>query len=129
MASHPIVHIEIPAGDPQELGQFYADVFGWKLDLDLTYNYLQFQAEGGPGGAFVKAGETMSSGYPAHEVGKPLLYIGADDIDAALARVESRGGKVLVPKTEIPSVGWYGIFTDPTGNIMALYTGMGRQGG
>jgi predicted enzyme related to lactoylglutathione lyase len=129
MASHPIVHIEIPAGDPQVLGQFYADVFGWKLDLDPTYNYLQFQAEGGPGGAFVKAGETMSGEYPAYEVGKPLLYIGTDDIDAALARVESRGGKVLLPKTEIPSVGWFSIFSDPTGNVMALFAGMRPQAG
>ena len=126
MAQHPIVHIEIPADDPQAAGKFYADLFGWKLDLDQAFNYLQFEAEGGPGGAFVKAGDA-TEGHPGYQVGKPLVYIGDDDIDATLAKVESLGGRVLVAKTEIPNIGWFGIFTDPVGNQLALYTSMRGQ--
>jgi uncharacterized protein len=117
---HPIVHIEIPADDPESAGKFYADVFGWKLDLDPNFNYLQFMAEGGPGGAFVKTGPSMG-GAPDNQIGKPLLYIGADDLDATFAKIESNGGRVLVPTTEIPNVGWFGIFNDPQGNTFALY--------
>lgn len=29
-----------------------------------------------------------------------------------------------MPKTEIPHVGWWGIFADPTGYRIALYTSM-----
>jgi predicted enzyme related to lactoylglutathione lyase len=29
----------------------------------------------------------------------------------------------VVPKTEIPQVGWFGVFKDPTGNKVALFTG------
>jgi predicted enzyme related to lactoylglutathione lyase len=29
-----------------------------------------------------------------------------------------------MPKTEIPHVGWWGVFSDPTGNRIALYTSM-----
>jgi predicted enzyme related to lactoylglutathione lyase len=32
------------------------------------------------------------------------------------------GGVVVQPKMEIPGVGWFGMFKDPTGNTMALFT-------
>ena len=39
----------------------------------------------------------------------------------ALEKIVANGGKVLAPKTEIPNIGWYAFFSDPTGNNMALY--------
>jgi len=56
-----------------------------------------------------------------------LVYLATDDIDATLATVEAHGGKTVLPKTEIPHVGWWAVFTDPTGNHLALYTSV-RQG-
>jgi len=47
----------------------------------------------------------------------------AEDIDAKSQEIEAHGGKCLVPKSEIPNTGWFAIFTDPTGNTMALYKG------
>ena len=120
MSNHPIVHIEIPAKKAEEAGKFYGDLFGWKIEADPTYNYVQFIAEGGPGGGFVEVGQ---SGMPIEYKSDSLLvYVGTDDIDATLAKVESLGGKTLMPKTEIPQVGWWGVFSDPTGNRVALYT-------
>ena len=37
--------------------------------------------------------------------------------------VEARGGKTILPKTEIPGVGWFAFFADPTGNQVALFKG------
>jgi predicted enzyme related to lactoylglutathione lyase len=34
-----------------------------------------------------------------------LVYASTDDIDATLAKVESLGGKILMPKAEMPHVG------------------------
>src|SRR5436190_3085377 len=119
MAKHPIVHVEIPVKDPKAAGEFYASLFDWKLDLDPTLNYLQFEAEGGPGGAFVKIGN--ENGYE-HKANSPLLHIATDDIDATLDKVEALGGKTILPKTEIPGIGWFGIFSDPSGNNISLYT-------
>ncbi len=122
MSNHPIVHIEIPAKDTGAAGKFYGDLFGWKIESDTMYNYVQFQAEGGPGGGFVEVGR---SGMPVeYKTDSLLVYVSTDDIDATLAKVESLGGKTLMPKTEIPHVGWWGVFSDPTGNRVALYTSM-----
>ena len=127
MANHSIVHIEFPAHDPKAAGKFYGDLFGWKLQHDTAMDYLMFQPEQGPGGAFVKAGEGTGGEGFTHKPGEVLLYVSTDDIDASLAKVESLGGRVLMPKTEIPNVGWFGIFADPTGNRVALFTDRGMS--
>jgi hypothetical protein len=119
--AHPIVHIEFPATDTKAAGKFYGDVFGWKIQTDSNYDYTMFAAEGGPGGGFVSVG-----GQGGYEAGKPLIYIGTDDIDASLRTVEAHGGKMLAPKQEIPGVGWFAIFSDPSGNRVALYTTMSQ---
>jgi hypothetical protein len=57
-------------------------------------------------------------------VGQVLVYIASDDIDADLESVEKLRGSVVRAKTEIPGTGWYGLFKDPTGNTLALYTSL-----
>jgi predicted enzyme related to lactoylglutathione lyase len=122
VSNHSIVHIEIPAKDTGAAGKFYGDLFGWKIEADPTYNYVQFRAEGGPGGGFVEVGQ---SGMPIeYKLDSLLVYVSTDDIDATLAKVESLGGKILMSKAEIPQVGWWAVFTAPTGNRVALYTSL-----
>ena len=128
MSNHPIVHIEFPAGDLQKAEKFYTSVFGWQIQTDEMYNYMMFHAEGGPDGAFVKTGEAGDQGNVQYRPDSLLVYISTDDIDATLAKIEAEGGKTVVPKTEIPNVGWFGIFTDPTGNHIALFTSAPHQG-
>jgi hypothetical protein len=54
--------------------------------------------------------------------GDVMVYIDSPDIEADLKKIEAAGGKLKVPKTEIPGQGWFAFFEDPTGNIVALYT-------
>lgn len=129
MGTYQIVHVEIPSRDYQESDQFYADVFGWKIDVDQNFNYHQFMPAEGPGGGFVSTTETDPSGSIMGEVGKPVIYVGSDDIEADLAKIEQHGGKSLGPKMEIPGIGWFAFFTDPTGNRLALYSSMSQGAG
>jgi predicted enzyme related to lactoylglutathione lyase len=118
MSQHPITHIELSAKDPSGAGKFYGDLFGWKIVEMPEMNYVTFESEEGHGGGFVTVGE---QGF---EVGDIVPYVTVPDIDAALARAEELGGKMLMPKTEIPGVGWFAHFSDPTGNRLALYTSL-----
>jgi predicted enzyme related to lactoylglutathione lyase len=120
MSSHPIVHVEIAATDPKAASAFYSEIFGWKAHVDPTFDYHMFEAEGGPGGAHVKVGPDANGG--GYKPGEVLLYIGSDDIEGDLRKIEAHGGKTVVPKTEIPNTGWFGIFTDPSGTKLALFT-------
>lgn len=125
MANHSIVHIEIPATNSSEAGKFYGEVFGWNIQTDPTYNYTMFAIEGGLGGGFVQP-TAASANNPEYKIDSLLVYIGTDDIDASLASVEAHGGKTIMPKQEIPGVGWFAIFRDPSGNQVALFTNLPR---
>ncbi len=118
MSKRNVVHVEIPAANVDAAGKFYQELFGWKLLPNPEMNYTMWEAgEGDEYGGFPQ----VSAENPAGQV---LVYIASDDIDADLEKVEKLGGTVLHPKREIPQVGWYGVFKDPTGNVLALYTSM-----
>ena len=122
--SHPIVHIEIPARDPKTNAKFYGDAFGWKLENAPEFDYWMFSAEGGPGGGF-----PGTEGPGGSKIGEVIVYVGTDDIEASLAKIESVGGKTLMPKQEIPGMGWFAFFSDPAGNKLALYKSMQMPAG
>jgi predicted enzyme related to lactoylglutathione lyase len=117
MSKHPIVHIEFSAKDREAAGKFYGEIFGWKIEQMPQMNYATFDAEGGPGGGF----NPLTEDSPA---GTVTVYIETDDIEATLGQITARGGKMITPKTEIPAIGWFGLFADPTGNKVGLYTAM-----
>jgi len=116
MSKRNIVHVEIPAANVEGAGKFYQDLFGWKIMPMPEMNYIMWEAgDGDEYGGFPKVSEE-------NPAGQVLVYIASDDIEVDLKKVAQLGGKVLHTKTEIPGMGWYGIFQDPTGNVLALYT-------
>ena len=117
MSKRNIDHVEIPSANVEAAGKFYQDLFGWKLQHMPEMNYTMWEDGSGSGGGFPQVSEE-------NPVGQVLVYIDSDDIEADLKKVEKLGGKVLHPKTEIPQMGWYGVFQDPTGNVLAVYTSM-----
>jgi predicted enzyme related to lactoylglutathione lyase len=121
MTKRNIVHIEIPAADGVKAGKFYQDLFGWKIETDTKMNYTMWAPGEGVGGGFAPLGETVKPG-------DVLVQVDSDDIEADLKRVKALGGTVLREKTEIPQIGWFALFKDPTGNTLALYTSMNPGG-
>jgi len=118
MSKRNIVHVEIPAANVEGAGGFYQDLFGWKISHMPEMNYSMWEAGNGDqyGGL-----PQVSDDNPAGQV---LIYIASDDIEADLKKVEKLGGRVLHQKTEIPGMGWFGVFRDPTGNTLGLYTSL-----
>ncbi len=117
MSKRNVVHVEIPAANVEAGAKFYQDLFGWKIQPVPEMKYTMWEAADGSGGGFPE----VSADSPAGQV---LVYIDSDDIDVDLKNVKKLGGKVLHEKTEIPGMGWFGVFKDPTGNVLALYTSM-----
>ena len=44
------------------------------------------------------------------------MYLGVADVTATLAAVVEAGGKIDVPRFEVPGVVVLGLFSDPAGN-------------
>jgi predicted enzyme related to lactoylglutathione lyase len=47
--------------------------------------------------------------------------VNTDDIQKTLDLVKLNGGIIIREKTEIPTIGWYGLFKDPEGNLIGLF--------
>ena len=115
MSAHPIIHIEFSATDREAAGKFYSELFGWKVQQMPEMNYATIDTgQTGIGGGL----NPIQENSPA---GTVLVYIYSDDIDATLAKAQELGGKILMPQSEIPGVGWFGIFADPTGNQVGVF--------
>lgn len=120
MTKRNIVHIEIPTADQAKSARFYQSLFGWKTTRDEKMNYTMWEPSEGPGGGFSPLGEQQGGGQV--KPGDILIHVDSEDIEADLKRVVELGGKVVRQKSEIPGIGWWGVFKDPTGNQIALYT-------
>ncbi len=122
MSGYPIVHVELPAENPEAAAKFYEEAFGWKLTHNQEFNYWMFDAEGGPGGGFTSPGPYNGhDSAEKYEIGKPMVYLRSEDIESDLARVEASGGKIIMPRMEIGEMGSMAIFADPSGNHLAFY--------
>jgi predicted enzyme related to lactoylglutathione lyase len=53
-----------------------------------------------------------------------IVYLNAgNDLQPTLDKIESNGGKILVPKTEIsPEMGFFALFIDTEGNKLGLHS-------
>jgi predicted enzyme related to lactoylglutathione lyase len=106
-----IGHFDIAGPRLDELQAFYADVFGWAIDVR------------GPGYAAVSTPEGCANGALV-EAEQPGLTIGivVPDLARALETAVARGGTVAMPATDN---GWVvkAQIVDPAGNRVTLIAG------
>lgn len=121
----PIVHFEIGCQNLDKTKAFYAETLGW----EFAGNSPQMAMLGNIGPMAPQktegiGGHLSSLGHPPHQY--VTVYAQVPDIGATLAKVTSAGGKVVVPKTEVPQMGYFAWFADPEGNVVGLWTPMSR---
>jgi predicted enzyme related to lactoylglutathione lyase len=113
-----IVHFDLPADDPTRARKFYSELFGWKFERypgpEEYYLIETGYLEGQPG---VRGG-MGKRGSPDQKI---TNYIGVASIDEYLARVESLGGKVILPKMTVPGFGYLAVCLDTEGNSFGLW--------
>ena len=111
-----ICWFEIPADDLDRAKTFYGELFGWKIaNMPGASDYMHIDT-GGPEEAL--DGGMMLRRSP----GQPITsYIFVESISKYAANVEKLGGKVHVPKTEVPQMGYFAICEDTEKNVFGLW--------
>jgi predicted enzyme related to lactoylglutathione lyase len=63
----------------------------------------------------------MKKQNPEH---KPVNYVLVESVDEYVKKIESLDGKIVVPKMEVPGIGWWALALDPEGNQFAILQSM-----
>jgi hypothetical protein len=116
-----LVFWEFVTEDPTRTSRFLREVFGWETQSVPGLEYQLFAAPTGPGGAIAQ----RTGNLPR----RILNYILSTDIEEDLRKIEKAGGKVRIGKTEIPNIGWWATFEEPTGLVLALFQSLAPDRG
>lgn len=90
---NPVVHWELMSKEPAKVADFYARIFGWKVNHvpEINYRIVETGAtEGINGGKYRKM-------------------------------IVAAGGKIHVEEQKVPRMGKFSLFTDPEGRMMGLW--------
>lgn len=104
---NPIVHWELMVADRERAKAFYRKVFAWKFD-SAGAEYELIDTGRIPGGGLLQ----RPPGVPQSALN---TYFEVADLDATLRAVVESGGTVIMPRMEVPAVGWFAMFLDPEG--------------
>src|SRR5262245_8267605 len=122
-----VVHFEVPFDDGERATTFYREAFGWDLNSMPQFQYTM-----------VRTTETDEQGRPLesgainggmlHRQGPitaPIITIGVDDLDAALAKIEKLGGKVAIGRQPVGGMGFSAYVYDTEQNLIGLWQAAG----
>ena len=52
---------------------------------------------------------------------KPVNYVSVESVDDFSKKIQSLGGKIIIPKTPIPNMGAFAMALDPEGNSFGIF--------
>lgn len=121
------MHFEIPAEDIEKLAKFYKDLFGWSMNkypgpttyylvgtVPVDEKTMTPTRPGVNGGMYEKKNATSP------DLAIAINYISVESVEQYSKKVTALGGKILVPKMEIPGIGWWALAVDPEGNKFGM---------
>ena len=113
-----VTHFEIYTKDPAAVQPFYQDVFGWMFKKfeggPIEYWLVTTGNDKEPGinGGMTRPREGQSAGT--------LNTVPVESLDHTIKKIEQGGGKLCIPKMEIPKIGWLAYAEDPQGNVFGV---------
>lgn len=113
-----IVHFEVPTEDIERAKKFYSELFGWKIEkYPGPMEYYMITTTNEKGEKAIDGG-MMKRQSPQQPI---TNYIDVLSIDEYAVKVGKLGGKVVVPKSAIPCVGYLAVCLDTENNSFALW--------
>ncbi|MBA3284330.1 MAG: VOC family protein [Nitrosopumilus sp.] len=117
-----VQYFEIPVDDMERAQKFYKQVFGWDMQKwdnkeNPEQEYYMFETrdeKGNPG----LGGGMMKRQSPQHPI---TNYITVSSIDEYTSKIEQSGGMVMVPKTNVPDMGFIAVCLDSENNVFGIF--------
>jgi predicted enzyme related to lactoylglutathione lyase len=115
----PVVHFEVIGKDGAKLQQYYADLFGWKIDANNPMHYGMVDGRDNPAPENRGIGGGVAGGPEGYE-GHVTFYVAVEDIEEALQRAESLGGTRIMGPEKVMDMIELGHFKDPEGHLIGV---------
>jgi predicted enzyme related to lactoylglutathione lyase len=111
-----VLRFEFQAPNPEKAIQFYSNTFGWKFEKMPGAQDYWFITTGESGklgidGGFMKSRDGAT---------RTINSIEVPSIDEYLNKIVENGGKVVVPKTSVPGMGYFAYCTDNQGLLFGV---------
>ncbi len=120
--ANPVVHFEILGQDTAALRAYYSGLFGWEFSAPGPVDYHLTDPGHTAGGTGIPgAVGAMPEDYPGHVT----FYVEVPDVEAALVKAESLGGRRLMGPEKVMEGVEVGQFADPEGHVIGLLAGSG----
>lgn len=113
---------EIPSSDFARATRFYETLFDTSLRVeDCTAGLMQMAIFTDPAG--ITCGCVTHSEHQLPSSSGTMIYLDAGpSIDQVIQRITLAGGKVYLPKTQLPDdIGYIAHFVDTEGNLIGLH--------
>lgn len=115
----PVVHFEVVGTDGDKLKAYYSELFGWEFDdTQGTMNYGIVPRDGNTNAEGVGIGGVGGVEGSADHV---TFYVEVPDVEEALTKAESLGGKRVSDPDQVPGTGIViAHLSDPEGHVIGL---------
>ena len=121
MKKNVVNWFEIPVADMPRAKKFYKSLLNVELQ-DLPMPGMQLSSFPMVQGGEYAAGALAQSENHIPSANGTTVFFACEDVSDQLGRVESLGGKVVVPKTSIGEHGFIAHIMDSEGNKVALHS-------
>lgn len=118
-----VIHFEIPFDDQERAKKFYQDVFGWQItaypemDYNLAVTTPSDEKTGPKEPGAINGGLLKKDPTGQH----PLIVIDVPSIDEHIKKIESAGGKTVMPKMKVGNFGLYARIADTEENVIGIW--------
>jgi len=111
------VWVDLSSDDAAASREFYAKLFGWKVEVNPDPQYGGYAMANVGDRAVAGIGPKMSPQAPTAW----SIYIGTEDAKALAGKVEAAGGTVIAPPFSVGDQGVMATFQDPTGALISAW--------
>lgn len=112
--ANPFIHVELMTHNVAVAKKFYSGLFDWKLEDVPGMDYTMINVGEGTGGGMMQ--------HPMPDAPSNWMpYVLVEDISIATNKAKELGATIIKDITEIPGIGWFSVFIDPTGASLSLW--------
>ena len=119
-----ICWMELMVDEPAPLLPFYSKMFGWQFSEPMPMNggeYISLEINGDKVGGLMKRPPNVPQMPPVW-----MNYFSVKSVDEWSEKAKSLGGRIVMPKMEVPETGYFACIEDPTGAHSYLFELLGK---